>query len=89
MSRVTERFGRPVRARGLSLRGRLAMLVVLSVIPLLAFILGYQYLEYRKDVANTGRQTLSSMRDFERNRIAAPFRMIGSPARSSRTREDI
>ena len=50
--------------RGLSLRGRLVLLVIGSIVPLMAFILGFQYVEYRKDVASTGRQTLTLARSM-------------------------
>ena len=50
--------------RGLSLRWCLVLLVVASVVPLLVFSVGYQYLEYREDVANTGRQTLALARSM-------------------------
>jgi PAS domain S-box-containing protein len=46
------------------LRGRLVLLVVASVVPLLAFILGYEYVEYRKDVTATGQQTLALARSM-------------------------
>jgi PAS domain S-box-containing protein len=51
-------------ARGLSLRWRLVLLVVASVVPLLAFSLAHEYLGYRKDVATTGRQTLAIARSM-------------------------
>src|SRR5216684_2425685 len=50
--------------RHLSLRWRLVLLVVASVVPLLAFSLGNQYLEYREEVANTGYQTLALARSM-------------------------
>src|SRR6266851_4094604 len=50
--------------RRLSLRWRLVLLVVASVVPLLAFSLGNQYLEYREEVANTGNQTLALARSI-------------------------
>src|SRR6266851_2647313 len=53
-----------VAARGLSLRWRLVLLVVAGVVPLLAFSLAHQYLEYREDVATTGRQTLAVARSM-------------------------
>src|SRR5437867_2074268 len=49
---------------GLSLRWRLVLLVVAGVIPLLAFSLGHQYLQYREEVAATGRQTLALARSM-------------------------
>jgi hypothetical protein len=49
---------------GLSLRWRLVLLVVASVVPLLGFMLGYQFQEYREDVANTGQQTLALARSM-------------------------
>ena len=48
----------------LSLRWRLVLLVVASVVPLLAFSLGNQYLQYREEVANTGNQTLALARSM-------------------------
>jgi PAS domain S-box-containing protein len=42
-----------VRKRGLPLRWRLMLLVVVAVVPLLIFVLGYQYSEYSADVAAT------------------------------------
>ncbi len=50
--------------RHLSLRWRLVLLVVASVVPLLAFSLGNQYLDYREEVANTGNQTLALARSI-------------------------
>ena len=48
----------------LSLRTRLLLLVVACVVPLLAFSLGGQYLQYREAVAATGRQTLELVRSM-------------------------
>ena len=50
--------------RGLSLRGRLVLLVLASIVPLLAFILGYEYVNYLNDVAVTGQQTLALARSM-------------------------
>jgi PAS domain S-box-containing protein len=50
--------------RGLSLRLRLILLVVAGVIPLLVFILGYQYVEYLRDVDTTGLRTLALARSM-------------------------
>src|SRR5712691_10853264 len=50
--------------RHLSLRWRLVLLVVASVVPLLAFSLGNQYLAYREEVAYTGNQTLALARSM-------------------------
>src|SRR5207244_2478444 len=68
----------PAAWRGLSLRWRLVLLVVAGVVPLLAFTLGHQYLQYREEVAATGRQTLALARSMSlvveqemRARIAA------------------
>jgi signal transduction histidine kinase/ActR/RegA family two-component response regulator len=56
---------RPGRlAAWLSLRTRLLLLVVASVMPLLAFNLGSQYLQYRDAVAATGQQTLELARSM-------------------------
>src|SRR5437764_11724887 len=46
----------------LSLRARLVLLVVASVVPLLGFSLAGQYLQYRDAVAATGQQTLDIAR---------------------------
>jgi signal transduction histidine kinase len=55
----------PWYARGrLSLRTRLLLLVVACVVPLLAFSLVSQYLQYREAVAATGRQTLELVRSM-------------------------
>jgi PAS domain S-box-containing protein len=48
----------------LSLHWRLVLLVVAGVVPLLAFSLGHQYLQYRKEVTTTGRQTLALARSM-------------------------
>ncbi|HEY6256937.1 MAG TPA: ATP-binding protein [Xanthobacteraceae bacterium] len=50
------------RAGGLSLRARLLLLVVASVVPLLGFSLGSEYLQYRDAVAATGQRTLDLAR---------------------------
>ena len=56
---------RPWNAPGrLSLRARLSLLVVACVVPLLAFSLGSQYLQYRDAVTATGRQTLELVRSM-------------------------
>jgi PAS domain S-box-containing protein len=56
---------RRVRARsGLSLRGWLIFLVLASILPLLIFILGFEYLDYRNEVAATGQQTLALARSM-------------------------
>jgi signal transduction histidine kinase len=56
---------RPWYAPGkLSLRARLLLLVFACVVPLLAFSLGSQYLQYREAVAATGRQTLELVRSM-------------------------
>jgi PAS domain S-box-containing protein len=51
-------------SRGLSLRLRLVLLVLADVIPLLLFILGYQYVEYLRDVHTTGQRTLELARSM-------------------------
>ena len=62
---MEDRERRPWRgAAGLSLRTRLLLLVVASVMPLLAFNLGSQYLQYRDAVAATGQQTLELARSM-------------------------
>jgi PAS domain S-box-containing protein len=55
MRRARQRFS-------LSLRGWLVLLVLVSILPLLSFILGSEYLDYRNDVAATGRRTLEVAR---------------------------
>jgi signal transduction histidine kinase len=53
------------RASGrMSLRARLLLLVFACVVPLLAFSLGSQYLQYREAVAATGQQTLDLVRSM-------------------------
>jgi hypothetical protein len=56
--------GAVLASRGLSLRWRLILLVVAGVIPLLVFILGYQYVEYLRDVDTTGLRTLALARSM-------------------------
>jgi signal transduction histidine kinase len=48
----------------MSLRTRLVALVILSVVPLLAFSLASQYLQYRRAVAATSEQTLELARSI-------------------------
>ena len=48
----------------LSLRARLVLLVVVSIVPLLAFTLAGQYVQYREMVAATRRQTLELTRSL-------------------------
>jgi hypothetical protein len=48
----------------LSLRWRLMLLVVTAVVPLLVFVLGYQYSEYRQDIDATGDQLLTLARSM-------------------------
>ena len=52
----------PQRWLRLSLRARLMMLVVASVVPFVAFILARGYLDYREDVAAAGQKTLELTR---------------------------
>jgi PAS domain S-box-containing protein len=52
------------RPHQLSLRWRLTLLVVASVIPLLVFILVFQYVQYLKDVDTTGQRTLALARSI-------------------------
>jgi hypothetical protein len=52
------------KAGRLSLRTRLLLLAVASMVPLLAFSLGIQYLQYRDAVAATGQQTLELARSM-------------------------
>src|ERR1700687_697443 len=51
-------------SRRLSLRARLLLLVVACVVPLLAFSLGSQYLQYREAVAATGQRILELVRSM-------------------------
>jgi PAS domain S-box-containing protein len=46
----------------LSLRRRLLLLVLVSVVPLLSFSFALQLVQYRKEIAATGRQTLEIAR---------------------------
>jgi hypothetical protein len=75
-------------APALSLRARLLLLVVASVMPLLAFSLVSQYLQYRQAVAATGQQTLELARSMTlpgataRRRRAARRPDCGRPTRS-------
>ena len=46
----------------MSLRWRLLLLVVTSIVPLLVFALAYQYKQFRNDVATTGSQNLALTR---------------------------
>jgi uncharacterized membrane protein YgcG len=46
---------------GLSLRTRLLRLMVASILPLLAFSLGSQYVQYREAVTATGQRTMPGM----------------------------
>ena len=65
MAAVTEPSIAETRAPGgLSLRGRLVLLVVASLLPLLVLSLWLQYVEYRNTVASTGRQTLDLARSL-------------------------
>src|SRR5580658_6237710 len=50
--------------RETSLRYRLVLLVIACTVPLLAFILAYQYVTYRQNVAAIGRQTLALARSM-------------------------
>jgi len=66
--------------RGAPLRWRLVLLVVASVVPLLGFALGYQYVEYRTDIAATGDQILTlarSMTQVVDCPASAPMRQKG------------
>ena len=53
-------------ARGLSLRARLILLVVASLVPLLGFSLGREYLEYEAELASTRQRTLVLARGMAR-----------------------
>lgn len=50
--------------RGLPLRWRLMLLVIVAVVPLLIFNLGYQYSEYREDVGDAGVKTVALARSI-------------------------
>src|SRR5579871_4606764 len=54
------------RVLNLSLRARLILLVIASVLPILSYSLALQYLQYRDEVANTGRRTLDLARSMTR-----------------------
>src|SRR5262249_1703617 len=43
----------------LSLRGRLVLLVLAVMVPLLVFLVGFQYHEYREDIADGGERNLA------------------------------
>ena len=47
----------PTRRQGFSLRWRLVFLVVVAVVPLLAFSAVHQFLQFRADIQATGRNT--------------------------------
>src|SRR5271154_6611609 len=49
---------------GLPLRRRLLLLVLMSVVPLLSFSFALQFVQYRKEIAATGRQTLEIARSL-------------------------
>jgi hypothetical protein len=49
---------------GLSLRARVMLLAVAGIVPMLAFSLGNQYLQYREAVANAGNQALELARSL-------------------------
>src|SRR5579872_4700386 len=53
-----------VANRGLPLRWRLILLVVAATVPLLVFVLGYQYSQYRTDIGATGARTEALARDM-------------------------
>jgi signal transduction histidine kinase/ActR/RegA family two-component response regulator len=50
--------------RGLSLRARLVLLVLASILPLFAFTLAHQYLEYRSELVATGERNLALARSM-------------------------
>lgn len=52
-------FGPTSALRRVSLRWRLMLLIAVGVVPLLLFNVGYQYFQYRADVATTGSRTLA------------------------------
>ncbi len=51
-------------SRRLSLRARLMMLVIASVVPLVGFTLAREYLEYQDAVASSGQKTLELARSL-------------------------
>ena len=53
-------------ARGLSLRARLILLVIASLVPLLGFSLGREYLEYEAEFNHTRQRTLVLARGMAR-----------------------
>jgi signal transduction histidine kinase len=71
----------PLRgSQGLSLRWRLLLLVLTSIIPLLAFALAYQYKQFRNDVATTSRQNLALARGLAlqvENQLQADIDALG------------
>lgn len=77
---------------GASLRARLALLVVASVLPLLAFALGAQYMAYRDERAQAGQRALQLARALSlavegelRARVAALQVLALSPALRERS----
>lgn len=88
--RATATAGPPRRGRrpgGTSLRARLALLVVASVLPLIAFGLGAQYTAYRAERAQAGQRALQLARALSlvvegelRARMAALRVLALSPA---------
>ena len=66
--------------QGLSLRWRLLLLVLTSIVPLLVFALAYQYKQLRNDVDNTGRQNLALARGLAflvENQLQADIDALG------------
>jgi PAS domain-containing protein len=70
----------------LSLRWRLLLLVLTSIIPLLAFALAYQYKQFGNDVATTGRQNVAIARGLAlqvENQLRADIDALGVLAGSA------
>jgi signal transduction histidine kinase len=66
--------------QGLSLRWRLLLLVLTSIVPLLVFALAYQYKQFRNDVETTGRQNLALARSLAlqvENQLQADIDALG------------
>jgi signal transduction histidine kinase/CheY-like chemotaxis protein len=73
----------------LSLRWRLLLLVLTSIVPLLVFALAYQYKHFRNDVDNTGRQDLALARGLSflvENQLQADIDALGVLAGSESLR---
>ena len=74
----------------MSLRWRLLLLVLTSILPLLAFALVYQNKQFRNDVETTGRQNLALARSLAlqvENQLQADIDALGVLAGSEALRD--